>query len=213
MLYTAHNHNYLWSKPLNVFWVACSKPQDELTTSSPLSRHPSFPWLSLALCLQCSSAFIFLSFSSFVPSATSLSQQKLPRSPALQGRPPTLTVTSPLHITVVMSHWFMCCAGLNRSVMSNSLWPPQTVAHQGPLGPWGFSKKEYWSGLPYPPPGDLPDPGIKPRSPSLQADSLLSEPPASHPDDLCHLWEHVANVQLYLGSVSFISSRALILFP
>ena len=40
-----------------------------------------------------------------------------------------------------------------------------------------FSKQEYWSGLTFPSPGDLPDPGIKPRSPALQADSLLSEPP------------------------------------
>ena len=41
----------------------------------------------------------------------------------------------------------------------------------------GFSRQEYWSGLPCPPPGDLPHPGIEPRSPTLQADSLLSEPP------------------------------------
>ena len=39
----------------------------------------------------------------------------------------------------------------------------------------GFSRQEYWSGLPRPPPGDLPDPGIKPRSAALQADSLLGE--------------------------------------
>ena len=39
-----------------------------------------------------------------------------------------------------------------------------------------FSRQEYWSGLPCPPPGDLPNPGIEPRSPALQADSLLSEP-------------------------------------
>ena len=41
----------------------------------------------------------------------------------------------------------------------------------------GFSKQEYWSGLPFPSPGDLPDPRIEPRSPALQADSLPSEPP------------------------------------
>ena len=41
----------------------------------------------------------------------------------------------------------------------------------------GFSKQEYWSGLPFPSPGDLPDPGIEPRFPALQGDSLLSEPP------------------------------------
>ena len=41
----------------------------------------------------------------------------------------------------------------------------------------GFSRQEYWSGLPCPSPGDLPDPGIKPRPPALQVDSLPSEPP------------------------------------
>ena len=41
----------------------------------------------------------------------------------------------------------------------------------------GFSRQEYWSGLPFPSPGDLPDPGIEPRSPALQVDSLPSEPP------------------------------------
>ena len=40
-----------------------------------------------------------------------------------------------------------------------------------------FSRPEYWSGKPFPSPGDLPNPGIKPRSPALQADSLPSEPP------------------------------------
>jgi len=41
----------------------------------------------------------------------------------------------------------------------------------------GFSRQEYWSGLPFHSPGGLPDPGIKPGSPTLQADTLLSEPP------------------------------------
>ena len=45
------------------------------------------------------------------------------------------------------------------------------------LCPWGFSRQEYWSGLPCPPPGDLPNPGTEPRSPALQVDSLPSEPP------------------------------------
>ena len=40
-----------------------------------------------------------------------------------------------------------------------------------------FSRQEYWTGLPFPSPGDLPDPGIKPGSPTLKADALLSEPP------------------------------------
>ena len=53
---------------------------------------------------------------------------------------------------------------------------PWTVAYQAPL-PMGFSRQEYWSGVPFPSPGDLPNPGIEPRSPALQADTLLSEPP------------------------------------
>ena len=52
-----------------------------------------------------------------------------------------------------------------------TLGTPWTVAHQAPLS-MGFPKQEYWGGLPFPSPGDLPDPGIKPRSPALQADSL-----------------------------------------
>ena len=55
---------------------------------------------------------------------------------------------------------------------------PWTVAHLAPP-PMGFSRQEYWSGLPFPSPGDLPNPGIKPRSPALQADTLTSEPPGT----------------------------------
>ena len=54
-----------------------------------------------------------------------------------------------------------------------ALW---TVARQASLS-MGFSRQEYWRGLPYPPPGDLPNPGIKPRSPALQGDSLPPELP------------------------------------
>ena len=54
-----------------------------------------------------------------------------------------------------------------------TLW---TIAHQVPPS-MGFSRQEYWSGLSFPSPGNLPDPGIKPRSLTLQADSLPSEPP------------------------------------
>ena len=51
-----------------------------------------------------------------------------------------------------------------------------TVAHQASLS-MGFSRHEYWSGLPFPSPGDLPNPGIEPGSPALWADTLPSEPP------------------------------------
>ena len=53
---------------------------------------------------------------------------------------------------------------------------PCTVAHRAPLS-MEFSRQEYWSGLPFPSPGDLPDPWIEPGSPALQAGSLPSEPP------------------------------------
>ena len=59
-----------------------------------------------------------------------------------------------------------------------TLCNPWTVAHQAPLS-MGFSRQEYWSGLPFPSPGDLPNPGIKPRSPTLHADALTSAPPGS----------------------------------
>ena len=53
---------------------------------------------------------------------------------------------------------------------------PWTVTYQATLT-MGFSRQKYWSGLPFPSPGDLLDPGIKPRSPALQADTLPSKPP------------------------------------
>ena len=53
---------------------------------------------------------------------------------------------------------------------------PWTVAYQAPQS-MEFFRQEYWSGLPFPSPGDLPDPGIEPRSPAWQADALPSEPP------------------------------------
>ena len=70
---------------------------------------------------------------------------------------------------------------------------PWTVVHQAPLS-MEFSRQEYWSGLPCPSPRDLPDPGIKPGSPTLQADSLPSEPPGKPKYDdevqasLCEEW-------------------------
>ena len=52
--------------------------------------------------------------------------------------------------------------------------PMDCVVHQAPLS-MEFSRHEYWSELPFPCPGDLPNPGIEPRSPALQTDSLLTE--------------------------------------
>ena len=53
---------------------------------------------------------------------------------------------------------------------------PWTIAYQAPPS-MDFSRQEYWNGFPFPSPGDLPYPGIKPGSPTLQADRLPSEPP------------------------------------
>ena len=68
----------------------------------------------------------------------------------------------------------LCCGqSLSRVQLCATLW---TVARQASQS-MGFFRQEYWSGLPCPPPGDLPDRRIEPRSPTLQADSLPSEPP------------------------------------
>ena len=68
---------------------------------------------------------------------------------------------------------------VSRSVVFNSA-TPWTITHQAPLSV-EFSRQEYWSGLLFPSPGDLPDPGIEPRSSALQADSSPSEPPGKPP--------------------------------
>ena len=67
----------------------------------------------------------------------------------------------------------MLCLVTQSCLTLVTLW---TAARQAPLS-MGFSRQEYWSGLPCPPPGDLPSPGIEPMSPALLVDSLPSEPP------------------------------------
>ena len=59
-----------------------------------------------------------------------------------------------------------------------TLCDPMDIAHQVPPS-MGFSRQEYWSGLPFPFPGDHPNPGSEPMSPALWADALLSEPPGN----------------------------------
>ena len=70
----------------------------------------------------------------------------------------------------------LCVKSLSRVRLFVTPW---TVARQAPLS-MGFSRQEYWSGLPFPSPGDFPNPGTKPGSPALQADTLSSEPPGKH---------------------------------
>ena len=69
-----------------------------------------------------------------------------------------------------------CCCCLALKSCLTLCHTPWTVAHKSPLS-MGFSRQEYWSGLPWPPPGDLPNPGIESMSPELQVDSLPLEPP------------------------------------
>ena len=95
--------------------------------------------------------------------------------------PSVLYVTSAAPVTKVLQEstgllpLLPCVLCISRLVMPNSEYP-WAVAHQAPLS-MGFLRQEYWSGLPFPFSGDLPDPGVKPRSPTLQTDSLLSELP------------------------------------
>ena len=80
----------------------------------------------------------------------------------------------PLLVRMDVTTPLCCCAySLSRVWLFVTPW---TVAHQAPLS-MEFSRQEHWSGLPCPPPGDLPNPGIKPRSPTLQVVSLPTEPP------------------------------------
>ena len=87
--------------------------------------------------------------------------------------------------------WVSLLLLLSCSVFSDSLWPMNyRGAHQSPLFK-GILHQEYWSGLPCPPPGDLPNPDIKPRSCALQVDSLPSEPagiPMSLPGIMQRQW-------------------------
>ena len=96
----------------------------------------------------------------------------------LLHNPVRLVLTSDLHMSArevnicLMSH-FSKSGTCAHSCPTHC--QPTNVAHQAP--PWDCPRQEYWSGLPFPPSGDLSDPGVEPISPALQADSLPSEPP------------------------------------
>ena len=83
-------------------------------------------------------------------------------------------------LPIPFSHWLPMMVSLGLwwcGLVTKScptLTTPWTMVCQTPLS-MGFSRQEYWSGLPFPSPGDFPDPGIEPRSPALQADSLPTE--------------------------------------
>ena len=87
-----------------------------------------------------------------------------------------LEVLACLHRTITLQLFKVKVKSLSRVRLFATPW---TVAHEAPPS-MGFSKQEYWSGLPLPSSGYLPDPGIKPRYPTLQAD-VLTEPPGKPP--------------------------------
>ena len=78
-----------------------------------------------------------------------------------------------MNVGIIGSKFFLKVKSLSRVRLFATPW---TVAHQAPPS-MGFSRQEYWSGVPFPSPGDLPNPGIEPRSPVLESDALTSEPP------------------------------------
>ena len=79
------------------------------------------------------------------------------------------------NFNVKQNHFFAVCMSAQSLSRVQLFVTPQTVAHQAPLS-IEFFRQEYWSGLPFLSPGDLPNPRINLRSPALQADSLQSEP-------------------------------------
>ena len=85
--------------------------------------------------------------------------------------------------------------------MSNSVRP-----HQTPLS-MEFSRQEYWSGVPCPPPGDLPNPGIEVRSPALHVDSLPSEPPGKPQRACCLPTRELQSPKWQTGIFTTIETR------
>ena len=121
--------------------------------------------------------------------------------------PVTRTLSRLVSTLPWLSSHSMTHAGLQsvRAQLPSRVWlltTPWTAAHQAPLC-MGFSRQEYWNELPFPPPGDLPDPGIEPVSPKLQVDSS----PLSHTsfkEQVLKEW-----VQSYKGPSLFLSSNKL----
>ena len=96
---------------------------------------------------------------------------------------------------------------LSRVQLFATLW---SIAHQAPLS-IGFSRQEYWSGLPFPFPGDLPNPRIKPRSPALHADALTSEPPGKPQPLLIKSTHNVpGTIQKYMVYITTFNIKVII---
>ena len=86
-------------------------------------------------------------------------------------------------VIITMSRWVYDICRIKLHDVLSCVWlfgTPWIVAHQVPLS-MGFSRQGYWSGVSFPPPGDLPDPGIQPTSPSLVGGFFTTEPPGKPP--------------------------------
>ena len=81
--------------------------------------------------------------------------------------------------------------------MSDSFVNSWTIAHQAPLF-MGLPRQEYWSGLPFPSPGDLPDPRIKPSSPALAGELFTTEPPGK-PKWVLNIYKILCNLMQFKG--------------
>ena len=101
---------------------------------------------------------------------------------------------------VVLETWKWKVKSLSRVQLFATPW---TIAYQAPPS-MGFSRQEYWRGLPFPSPGDLPDPGIKLGSPAFQADTLTFEPPGKPRET----WKYLFKKKLY-----FIFNWEIIILP
>ena len=93
---------------------------------------------------------------------------------------------SQLHIVLELYGYYIYVCVCLVAQLCLTLCDPLELQPTRLLCPWGFSRQKYWSGLPCPPPGDLPNPGIEPRSPTMQANSLLTKP-ARNPNEYLHI--------------------------
>ena len=134
------------------------------------------------------SPFFFSLFSLFIQRTAGATAKSLQSCPTLcdpiDGSPPGAPIPGILQaralewVAISFSNAWKWKVKVKSLSLIRLFATPWTAAYQAPPS-MGFSRQEYWSGVPLPSPGHLPDPGVEPRSPALQADSLLSELPAN----------------------------------
>ena len=95
------------------------------------------------------------------------------------------------YLCIIFLHIYVHTQSLHRVQLFVTPW---TTAHQAPLS-MGFPRQEYWSGLPFPSPGDLPNPGIEPSSPALAGGFLTTEPSGKPYVYMCiHIYTHILHI-------------------